>query len=72
MIDEIKKIAKECNELGISFELDRHDCIKIDGHFKVYWDNQTGVEPGLVAEWEDGWADPVEIDEVINELRNGE
>ena len=73
MIDEIKKISEECNELGISYELDRHDCIKLPGRIqKVYWDAQPGVEPGLCAEWEDGFVDPIEIDEIISELRNGE
>ena len=68
MTNQIKTIAKECEALGIKYELDRQDCIKFPGGLKVYWDNQAGVEPGLVAEWADGWADPVEIDEVISEL----
>ena len=69
MEDQIKKIADACQDLDLDYEIDGDDQITIPGYGRVYYDDQPGVEPGLVAEY-DGLGDPVETDEVIEELQS--
>ena len=66
--DEINRIAEVCDEINFHYSIVGNVLI-IPGYGRVYYDDQPGVEPGLVAEYEDGDADPVETDEVIQELR---
>lgn len=67
--DKINEIADVCDEIDFHYSILDGPQILIPGYARVYYDDQPGVEPGLVAEYEDGDADPIEADEVIQELR---
>lgn len=69
--DAIDAIVAELDALGFDYTVgDEGMMVRIPGYGRVYWDDQPGVEPGLVAEGLDGSGDPVELDEVLEELRS--
>ena len=67
--NEIARIAEVCDEINFHYSILEGPQILVPGYGRIYYDDQPGVEPGLVAEYEDGDADPIEANEVIQELR---
>lgn len=70
MSDEMEKVIETLEGLGLEYK-ERHDGeqVVINGYGRVYYDDQPGVEPGLVVEGLDGDGQPIEVDEAVAELR---
>lgn len=68
----LEAIANAAHEIGLDYSIEEDGAVNIPGYGLVFWDDQNGVEPGLVVRsCADDCDYPAEgAQEVIDELRS--